>query len=259
MTQASSFPLFLADCTYSEVEEALEQGTAVAILPIGATETHGPHLPLQTDILLSTEAARRAAARLRKEGILAFVLPTLPYTVCQMGYGFAGTINVSSSTVTAFVKDVLLSVAHHGFGYICVNNAHLEPASVSAWTRACAEADAETDAKIVYLDQREPRWVDRMPEEFNEGDRHAGRYETGMVMAGWPDLVREEVRQNLDPVKIDLPAAQAKGARSFEEAGASQGYFGEPAKATVEEGEESFEALAKMIEITVKEVLDAPT
>lgn len=258
MKQLDSLPVFLADCTYSEVEEALKQGAPVALLPIGATETHGPHLPLQTDILLSTEAARRAAIRLRKGDILAFVLPTLPYTVCQMGYGFAGTINVSSSTVTAFVKDVLLSLAHHGFEYICVNNAHLEPASVSAWTQACAEATVETDAEIVYLDQREPRWADRMPKEFNEGDRHAGRYETGMVMARWPDLVREEVRQKLEPVKIDLPAAQAKGARSFEEAGALQGYFGEPARATAEEGEESFEALAEMIEITVKEMLDAP-
>ena len=256
MTAVDSRSIFLAECTYAQIEEALETGEPVAILPIGATETHGPHLPLQTDLLLSTEAARRAALRLRKDGIEAFVLPTLPYTVCQMGYGFAGTINISSETVTAFVRDILVSLAHHGFKYICVNNAHLEPASVTAWKRACQEAKEETDAHIVYLDQREPRWADRMPKEFNEGDRHAGRYETGMAMAGWPHLVHDEIRQGLPPVKIDLPAAQAKGARSFEEAGAPQGYFGEPAKATVGEGEDSFEALAEMIEITIKEMME---
>ncbi|MFQ5873290.1 MAG: creatininase family protein [Dehalococcoidia bacterium] len=257
MTEISQRPVFLAECTYAEVKEALETGEPVAILPIGATETHGPHLPLQTDLLLSTETAHRAALRLREAGIEAFVLPTLPYTVCQMGYGFAGTINIASETVTAFVRDILVSLVRHGFKYICVNNAHLEPASVAAWKRACQEAKEETGAYIVYLDQREPRWADRMTEEFNAGDRHAGRYETGMVMAVWPHLVREGIRQALPPVKIDLPGAQARGARSFEAAGAPQGYFGEPAKATADEGEDAFETLAEMLEITIKEMIGA--
>jgi creatinine amidohydrolase len=258
MRTDNQLPIFLAECTFAEIREALGAGEAVAVLPVGATETHGPHLPLHTDVLLATEAARRAATLLRRDGIQAFVLPTIPYTVCQMGYGFAGTINIESDTVVAFIEDVLLSLSHHGFKYICVNNAHLEPASVTAWKRACQAANEQADAKIFYLDQREPQWANRMPEEFNAGDRHAGRYETGMVMAVWPDQVREEIRLSLPSVKIDLPAAQAKGARSFEEAGAPQGYFGEPAMATAEEGEEAFDTLAEMIEITIKEMLDAP-
>lgn len=258
MTMKYLKPIFLADCTYTEIKDSLENGKPVAILPIGATETHGPHLPLQTDILLATEAAYRAASRLREDKIEVFVLPTVPYTVCQMGFGFAGTINIDPDTMVAFVREILVSLAQHGFRYICVNNAHLEPASISTWKRAVQEARESSGAHIVYLDQREPRWADRMPNEFNAGDRHAGRYETGMVMAKWPELVREDIRQNLPPIKIDLPTAQAKGARSFQEAGAPQGYFGDPARATAQEGENAFQTLAEMLVITIKEMMDSP-
>jgi len=79
-----------------------------------------------------------------------------------------------------------------------------------------------------------------------------------MVMAKWPELVREDIRQNLPPIKIDLPTAQAKGARSFQEAGAPQGYFGDPARATAQEGENAFQALAEMLVITIKEMMDSP-
>lgn len=251
--EARGRPLILAEMTHAEVAEALER-TRVALLPIGSTETHGPHMALSVDYELASHTARRAAELLLEDGVEAVVLPTLPYAVCNMGRNFPGTVTVAAETVTDFVSDVLRSMVRHGFRTICVNNAHLEPASVNAWKAACRRVRQETGARIGWLDQRDERWAHRMPEEFNRGDRHAGQYETSMMLAIRPDLVREGMARELPRVPVDLPGAQARGARSFEEAGGKDGYFGDPASATAEEGGRAMETLAQMLREAVLEL-----
>ncbi|HTM01620.1 MAG TPA: creatininase family protein, partial [Candidatus Omnitrophota bacterium] len=66
-----------ADLTWEEVRD-LDRPRAVALLPVGAVEAHGPHLPLATDVILAEAMAEAAAARLEAEGRLAVVLPALP-------------------------------------------------------------------------------------------------------------------------------------------------------------------------------------
>ena len=65
----------------------------VLLWPVGSTEPHGPHLPLATDIILSEENARRAAVKLRADGIPALVAPGLPYGVTDFAVGFTGAIS----------------------------------------------------------------------------------------------------------------------------------------------------------------------
>ena len=75
--------LHLAELATTDVEALLRQPHPVALLPVGSTEPHGPHLPLLTDALLSEHACLRAARELRASGVTAVVCPTLPYGVTR--------------------------------------------------------------------------------------------------------------------------------------------------------------------------------
>ena len=90
----------LAELTWPEARDAFAAG-AVAILPVGATEAHGPHLPLDTDVHIAIGAADRTAALLAAEGTPALVLPPLAYGVSFVGTSFAGTLPVAVETMTA--------------------------------------------------------------------------------------------------------------------------------------------------------------
>lgn len=248
-------PILLESMTWCEVAEALQSPDPVALLPIGATEAHGPHLPLQTDGIISWEAAQRAARRLRQQGITALVLPLLSYGVTYCGSPFAGTIPLTPATMTALVRDICLSAIQQGFRTVCICNSHLEPAHFEALHQAGKEVQEQTGITIGIPDKRDPEWAALLTEEFRQGSRHAGSYETSLVMAARPDLVREEIRQRLSPVWIDLPARLRAGARTFKEAGSEMAYFGNPAQASVAEGEACFEALATMIVTTVLRLL----
>jgi len=80
---------------------------AVALVPVGSVEPHGPHLPLATDTLISEAAAERAASLLGREGLSAFVAPAVPYGVTRFAEGFAGAISVPAAALTAFVRAVI--------------------------------------------------------------------------------------------------------------------------------------------------------
>jgi creatinine amidohydrolase len=94
-----------------------------------------------------------------------------------------------------------------------------------------------------------------LTEEFRRGDCHAGSYETSLVLAARPELVREDVRQQLEPVPISIADKIREGARTFHEAGGLEAYFGDPRAASREEGEATYNALAEMIVTSVVETL----
>ena len=99
--------------TWPEARE-LFQKDPVALLPVGATEAHGPHLPLDTDVTIARAQARRAAEMIEERGVPAFVLPPVSYTLAQFAFGFAGTITVRPTTLWNLVEDVVESLEQHG-------------------------------------------------------------------------------------------------------------------------------------------------
>ncbi|MGG4032808.1 creatininase family protein [Paenibacillus cisolokensis] len=91
-----------------------------AILPIGAVEAHGPHLPLGTDNLLAERLARRLAERTD-----SFVLPTLPYGQVWSLQNFPGSINVSNEALVRMLYDIGESLVRQGFRIFVMLNGHL--------------------------------------------------------------------------------------------------------------------------------------
>jgi len=243
----------LAGLTWPEARDAFAAG-AVALLPIGATEAHGPHLPLDTDVRLSEGVARRAAALLEAAGTPALVLPSLAYGVSFVGTSFAGTLPVAAETYILLVRDVLMGLDRYGGTRAAVVNSHLEPAHVAAIQAGIVAAEAATDGRlrVAFADQREAHWAARLSAEFRRGARHAGGYETALMLADAPDAVRAGYTM-LPPVWVDLPAQLRAGARTFAEAGGADGYFGDPATATITEGEALFNALAQIVVESLRE------
>jgi creatinine amidohydrolase len=106
-------------------------------------------------------------------------------------------------------------------------------------------------------DKRRGRWAYTLTEEFRQGACHAGCYETSLVMAAQPELMRDAIRKELAPLEIDLAQKIKAGVRTFREAGSEQAYFGDPAAATPEEGRSTYEALATMLVTTILEAREA--
>jgi creatinine amidohydrolase len=101
---------------------ALAEHDPVLLLPIGAIEQHGPHLPVDTDANSVSTIAERAAARVGPDG--ALVLPTIHWGLSPYWMPFAGTITLRPETILALISDIGRSVAGHGFRRLVIINGH---------------------------------------------------------------------------------------------------------------------------------------
>jgi creatinine amidohydrolase len=244
----------LADLTWEEVRE-LDRSRTVAVLPVGALEAHGPHLPLATDVLIAQAMSRAGAARLASHGFGALLLPPLPFTAAPFAAGFAGTLSFPAPTVTAVLVDLARELTRHGFAALAIANAHLDPAHLAALSEAAVRAQGERLLPVVFPDLTRKPWAPRLTEEFKSGACHAGRFEGSIVLAVRPELVREGIRAALAPNPASLSTAIREGARTFEEAGGARAYFGWPADATAEEGHASVETLGEILADAVRDAL----
>ena len=242
--------IVLSEMTWTEVDEALKD-RPVALVPVGAVEAHGPHLPVSADTVIALEMAKRGARKLKERGVPSLILPPAYYTVADFGADFPGTISVSPETAVALMRDVALATAKR-FRCVAFANIHLEPKHVECLKRAVEEAN-KGGASACYIDITKKRWADKMGEAFLAGD-HAGAWETSLVMAAAPEKVRDHERRNLPPMDGLLPALK-KGAKTFKEAGGEDAYFGDPTAATAEDGETYYEALGQVVCLSVMEHL----
>ena len=252
-----------ADHTWTEIRDLLHQQTSerplIAILPAGATEAHGPHLPLQTDRVIGLAMAERGAELLTADGFPALVLPPLDYTAAPFASGFPGTVSVRPETLTALVVDIGLALARQRVGVLVLANAHLDPAHLGSLYAARTELRQHPEAadlRVVFPDVTRKPWALRLTDEFRSGACHAGQYEGSVVLAARPDLVRRGVQDELPAHPVSLSEAIRDGKTSFEEAGGDQAYFGDPARATPEEGEETIQVLGEILTEAVRSAVD---
>ena len=244
----------LAELTWEDVRD-MERSRTVAVLPVGALEAHGPHLPLGTDNVIASAMARAGAERLASHGLGAVLLPPLAYTAAPFGAAFAGTLSISPATVAALVADLATEVTRHGFAALVIANAHLDPAHLGALAEGQRLAAARGARPVICPDLTRRATAEKLTEEFRSGACHAGRYEGSVVMAERPDLVRTAVARALPPVPASLSTAIRDGATTFEQAGGPRAYFGAPADATAEEGAATIATLGDILADAVRAVL----
>jgi len=181
------------ELTWPEIREALSR-QPVVILPFGAVEDHGPHLPLNSDNII-VEALCIEAARQAPDDML--VMPLIAYGLDEHHMDFPGTISVDMHTLIAYVADVAGSPARHGFTHTLIVNGHgsnapiadLAARSVVLETEAICGAMSPNAAVDPTL--AEPTLSD-MRRSGPGGVAHAGEYETAMMLYLRPDLVQME-------------------------------------------------------------------
>jgi creatinine amidohydrolase len=236
----------------TEAAKALFAASPVALLlPVGSVEPHGPHLPLETDTIISGAACERAVALLAARGIVARIAPSIPYGVTDFAAGFAGAVSLSGDAVTAFVGAVSDALLAAGAAHVCLVNNHLEPAQDAAIRAVLQGREAGRVSVACPLTRR---WARTLSAEFKSGACHAGRYETSLVLAARPELVNDAARSGLPEVPTSLSEGIKAGRVTFAAMGLDKAYAGAPAAGTAEEGHEQLARLAEMI---AGEVADA--
>ncbi len=230
-----------------EEARGLDPARSVAILPIGAVEAHGPHLPLSTDVIIAEAMARAGGERLTTLGYQPLLLPSFAYTAAPFAAAFPGTLSLSPAIVTAMLVDLARALTDRGIAALAIANAHLDPAHLGSIAAAVAAARDAGWLPLVAPDLTRKPWAPRLGEEFRTGACHAGRYEGSIVMAARPELVREEILRALAPNPASLSTAIRAGSRSFEEAGGPRAYFGWPAEATAAEGAATIATLGEIL------------
>ncbi len=235
----------LAHMTSPEVAALLAAGAPViALVPVGSTEPHGPHLALATDVVISEGACVRALPGLAARGWPAVIAPSVGYGVTECAAGFAGAVSVPAAALTTFLGAVIDGLVAAGFAHVCLVNNHLEPAHDAA-VRAALVDRAPGQASVACPLTRQ--WARTLSPEFKSGACHAGQYETSIVLAVDASLVDEAARTALPPVPISLSDGLRAGLTTFAAMGMSAAYAGAPAAATAAEGDATLDQLAAMI------------
>jgi creatinine amidohydrolase len=247
----------LGDLPWTRIRATLAAGApCVAILPCGAVEAHGPHLPLTTDVIISEAFADAAAGKLNAEGVSAFVLPALAYAPAEYAAAFPGTIGLSVEAAKNVLLDIAQSLKGQGFACLAIANSHFDPANVAMLREAAAEIERRGLA-VAFPDFTRRTLAQSLTAEFISGACHAGRFETSIVLAARPDLVDDTRRAALTPNPASLTEAMARGARTFHEAGGPDAYFGAPAEASAAEGAATTDIMADALASAIRSALGA--
>jgi creatinine amidohydrolase len=243
---------FLARHTTASLETLVSGKLGViALVPVGSTEPHGPHLGLGTDVVISAAACLRAAELLDKRGtMVGLIAPAVAYGVTDCATGFSGAVSIPAPALTAYIAAVCDGLLATGIRHVCLVNNHLEPAHDAA-VRAVLEG---RDKKVSCACPLTKRWARTLSAEFKSGQCHAGRYETSIMMAAAPEFVTEALRTRLPAVPISLSEKLREGVMTFEAMGMQAAYAGDPAAASIEEGEQLIQRLGEMV---VGEILES--
>ena len=183
----------LGECTHLDAARLARNARCVILLPLGAVEEHGPHLPLLVDWLGAEELARRIAPRLERAGLTPILAPSLPYGVSTLAAEWPGTVSLSRALVTRLIVEVIRALARHGFRSFVLVNYQADPdhlAAMHAARRALARGrklrvvfagfapDSAANAAMVN-----PRVLRLLRSPRPESEWHSGELETAMQAA----------------------------------------------------------------------------
>jgi mycofactocin system creatininase family protein len=211
---------WLADLTSPEIQSAAGAGCMVAV-PLGSTEQHGPHLPLSTDTDVAVELCRRLATA-RGDVVVA---PSAPYGSSGEHAGFAGTLSIGQAALELMLIELGRS-ATETFRQVLIVSAH--------------GGNTEAASRAVQRLIEESRDV-RIFTPGYDGDAHAGRQETAMMLALAPGRVNLELAAPGDrrPLAEIWPELRTGGVRAV----SATGVLGDPTDATADEGNALLDAL----------------
>jgi creatinine amidohydrolase len=253
--------------TWPEINDAIEMGK-VCVVPCGSVEQHGPHLPLDVDIVCPQGIAFGAGRAVADKML---VLPPVWYGYTGHVMDFPGTINTHFETFIAQVLDITKSLAYHGFKKIVLLNGH--GSNMPNLDLAARRTNLETDAECVLagwwnfltVDKTFlPRW---RQSKFPGGCAHACELETSLYLYLDGDNVRKDQIKNgvisfneeNSPFNwVDLFAAGPATVISWTSSYTETGVLGDAELATAEKGRQVYEEAVKQLTRFVTWFKDRP-
>jgi creatinine amidohydrolase len=234
--------------TWVEVEQYLARGNAVALLPVGAHEQHGAHLPLATDTIMAAGLAERLADQLD-----AMLLPAVPYGETWTTAGWAGTISLSFNTLIAITVDIGAALAAQKAAALVIVNGHFGN-----------QAPLEQASRILLTQHHLPTLILNYPgieqaaaavcesKPAAPGFFHADEVETSIVLKLKPEAVHMDRAQAEYPQFPPTFGATPTRLDTF----CKSGVFGDPRPATPEKGARLLDALTAAALDVVRAFLD---
>jgi creatinine amidohydrolase len=215
-------------------EIAKGSGKDIAVIPIGSTEQHGPHLPVATDYIIAEAYAKSIGEKLE-----AFVLPVLPISTCREHMGKRGSVWIKADTFYHVIQDIVLSLKEQGFKTMIIILSH---GGIFIANPAIRELNAANqDIKVIKLETMQ---FDKTKEmlEITEcsNNLHACEIETSLMLYLDGKLVRKELIEDCVP---DVPRDYLNYRSIF--CYTKNGVWGKPSLATAEKGRKIFELVVE--------------
>jgi creatinine amidohydrolase len=236
---------------WPDVQAEINRGRDTVVVAFGATEQHGPHLPLATDALLGDHLSRLVADRLD-----AFIAPTVRIGCSEHHLAFPGTLSIGEETFQLLVADLVRSLARGGFRRIVLLPTHggnfkpLADALEKLGSVDGIEVRALTDLGALFAVAQ--LGVDEYGVPLGEGGLHAGEWETSMLMSIHPELVHLD--RGEPGYTGDMEAAVGAIFGSGVHALTANGVIGDPAQASEDHGARYW---AKVEAITLQTIAEA--
>jgi creatinine amidohydrolase/Fe(II)-dependent formamide hydrolase-like protein len=229
------------ELTWPDAQERFQQ-VDIALLPVGAIEQHGPHLPLDTDAFDADYLALRVAEACSDPKPL--VLPNIPYGVSYHHDEFKGTVSISNDTLAKLVYDIGMSISHNGIKKLVIINAHGGNSPALNYAAQMINRDAHI---FVCVDTGETSDVDIYAQVETPNDVHAGEIETSTSLAVRPNLVKmDQVRREVPEFSsryLDFTSKRGVSWYAYTQKISQSGVMGDPTKASAEKGKKVWEIM----------------
>lgn len=214
---------------------------SLVVVPVGAVEQHGPHLPTWTDALIVETVVRRAAVSGR-----FIVTPTVSFGASDHHLPFGGTLSLSAETMLAVLVDLCRSVAVCGGRRVALVNGH--GGNRGACAAAAAAAASRYGLRIGYADY----WTMWQPGgDMPPWPGHGGRFEASLVRAIRPELIHDVPLREVVPLVADPAGWEIHDRQSWRDI---DGYTDDPALATARDGAVWLDALVAALASRLEEL-----
>ena len=240
---AARNPLLLAHCTPTDL---VERGVDTAILPVGATEFHGDHLPYSTDTIMAEALSLRLAAELGT----AVVLPPLAYGMSLHLMAWPWTLSLRPDTLSAVVIDIAESLLNHGVTRLLVVSTH--DGNPPPIENAARELNDRHGVAVAMLSGWQGLAQRLLAGTHDIDQDHGGSSEMSIVLHAAPALARQDQAVDLPHQRIDHPV-RVFGA--FDNV-VPHGYSGPPSKGTAAEGAAILDALTAHVAPFLRELAE---
>jgi len=238
---AGKLDYLLGELTWPEAQARFQE-VDVALLPVGAIEQHGPHLPLDCDAFDADYMAKRVAEACKPPRPL--VLPLIPYGVSYHHEDFSGTISISPETLSQMVYNIGMSAFRHGITKLVIINGHGGNGPALHFAAQMINRDAHIFTCVDTGETSDPD-IYAMAETPN--DVHSGEIETSTTLATRPHLVQLDKARKFIPRfssrYLDFTSKRSVGWYAHTSKISPTGVLGDPTKGSREKGERMWQVM----------------